>query len=41
MVQLERGRGNASSLKRAATVGLPESLFVPASTKGIFPIPKN
>lgn len=30
MVQLERGRGNASTLRRAATVGLPESLIRPS-----------
>jgi Tfp pilus assembly PilM family ATPase len=30
MVQLERGRGGASSLKRAATVVLPESLIRPS-----------
>ena len=30
MVQLERGRGGGSSLKRAATVALPESLIVPS-----------
>lgn len=30
MVQLERGRGGASSLRRAATVALPESLIRPS-----------
>ena len=30
MVQLERGRGGSSSLKRAATVALPESLIRPS-----------
>lgn len=30
MVQLERGRGGSSSLKRAATVALPESLIHPS-----------
>jgi hypothetical protein len=30
MVQLERGRGGTSSLKRAATVALPESLINPS-----------
>jgi hypothetical protein len=30
MVQLERGRGDASSLRRAATVALPESLIAPS-----------
>ena len=30
MVQLERGRGGSSNLKRAATVGLPESLIHPS-----------
>ncbi|MGH9932550.1 MAG: hypothetical protein ACREA9_25380 [Pyrinomonadaceae bacterium] len=30
MVQLERGRGGSSSLKRAATVALPESLICPS-----------
>lgn len=30
MVQLERGRGGTSSLKRAATVALPESLISPS-----------
>jgi len=30
MVQLERGRGGSSSLRRAATVALPESLIVPS-----------
>ena len=30
MVQLERGRGGASSLRRAATVALPESLITPS-----------
>jgi hypothetical protein len=30
MVQLERGRGGASSLRRAATVDLPESLIRPS-----------
>ena len=30
MVQLERGRGGGSSLKRAATVALPESLIIPS-----------
>jgi hypothetical protein len=30
IVQLERGRGGASSLKRAATVALPESLIRPS-----------
>lgn len=30
MVQLERGRGGASSLRRAATVALPESLIAPS-----------
>jgi hypothetical protein len=30
MVQLERGRGGVSSLKRAATVALPESLVQPS-----------
>lgn len=30
MVQLERGRGGASSLRRAATVALPESLISPS-----------
>jgi hypothetical protein len=29
MVQLERGRGGASSLRRAATIALPESLICP------------
>jgi len=30
MVQLERGRGGASSLRRAATIALPESLIRPS-----------
>ncbi len=30
MVQLERGRGNASSLRRAATVALPDDLIRPS-----------
>jgi Tfp pilus assembly PilM family ATPase len=30
MVQLERGRGGSSTLRRAATVGLPESLIRPS-----------
>ena len=30
MVQLERGRGSTSSLRRAATVALPESLITPS-----------
>jgi hypothetical protein len=30
MVQLERGRGGATSLRRAATVALPESLICPS-----------
>ena len=30
MVQLERGRGGLSSLKRAATVALPDSLIQPS-----------
>ncbi len=30
MVQLERGRGGSSNLKRAATVALPESLIRPS-----------
>src|SRR5687767_1634030 len=30
MVQLERGRGGKSSLRRAATVALPEALITPS-----------
>ncbi|HEY6233345.1 MAG TPA: hypothetical protein VIW64_18925, partial [Pyrinomonadaceae bacterium] len=30
MVQLERGRGGASTLRRAATIALPESLIRPS-----------